>query len=140
MKGVRKPPSLLNILKEVQSDTGAQMPDHGNLGHWAQQVRRQRTRLLPPARCRLTRLAQGVLLLNTVLTVRKATPNSHAKRGWEQFTDAVIRTVNQERRGVVFLLWGKPAQVRRASALCRAAGLRVLTAASPLPCARPKQS
>lgn len=83
--GVRPPPSLQNIYKELQSDVGFKPPRHGYLRHWAE---------------------QGVLLLNAVLTVRQGEPNSHAGKGWEQFTDAVIRAVNDKPTRVVFVLWG----------------------------------
>jgi uracil-DNA glycosylase len=87
--GVPPPPSLLNIYKELQSDLGIPRPRHGFLEHWAN---------------------QGVLLLNSVLTVEMAKAASHQKRGWEQFTDAVIRLVNAKDKPVVFLLWGSYAQ------------------------------
>jgi uracil-DNA glycosylase len=84
------PPSLKNIYKELAGDLQVPLPTSGNLGHWAK---------------------QGVLLLNTVLTVRSGVANSHAKRGWETFTDAVIRLVGQQRQNkIVFLLWGKSAE------------------------------
>ncbi|MEM7783507.1 MAG: uracil-DNA glycosylase [Planctomycetota bacterium] len=83
------PPSLRNIFKELASDLDCQTPIHGDLTHWA---------------------AQGVFLLNTVLTVRQGAANSHRKQGWEQFTDEVIRQINKSTRGVVFILWGKPAE------------------------------
>ena len=83
------PPSLKNIFKELQSDVGGVDPKHGNLEPWAR---------------------QGVLLLNTVLTVRDGEANSHRNRGWEDFTDSVIRALSQREQPVVFLLWGKPAQ------------------------------
>lgn len=91
--GVPPPPSLVNIYKELQSDLGIQRPRHGFLEHWAQ---------------------QGVLLLNSVLTVEMAKAASHQKRGWEQFTDAVIRLVNAKNQPVVFLLWGSYAQKKAA--------------------------
>ncbi|KAM0945242.1 putative uracil-DNA glycosylase [Dioscorea sansibarensis] len=87
--GIKLPPSLLNIFKELHKDVGCSIPSHGNLERWA---------------------VQGVLLLNTVLTVRSHQANSHAKKGWEPFTDAVIRTVSQKKKGIVFLLWGNSAQ------------------------------
>lgn len=83
------PPSLLNIYKELQDDLGCSIPNHGYLKKWAD---------------------QGVLLLNTVLTVRAHQANSHQGKGWEQFTDAVIQAINAEDRPIVFLLWGRPAQ------------------------------
>lgn len=87
--GVKPPPSLVNIFKELHADVGCPVPDHGCLEAWAR---------------------QGVLLLNTVLTVRAHEPNSHRKRGWETFTDAVIRAVNDKTSPVIFLLWGRSAQ------------------------------
>eukprot|EP00262_Sarcandra_glabra_P015066 TRINITY_DN4567_c0_g1_i1.p1 TRINITY_DN4567_c0_g1~~TRINITY_DN4567_c0_g1_i1.p1 ORF type:complete len:325 (-),score=48.51 TRINITY_DN4567_c0_g1_i1:428-1375(-) len=88
-EGVKVPSSLVNIFKELKQDVGCSIPSHGNLERWA---------------------IQGVLLLNTVLTVRSHQPNSHAKKGWELFTDAVIRTISQKKHGIVFLLWGNSAQ------------------------------
>ncbi|MBR8827821.1 MAG: uracil-DNA glycosylase [Gomphosphaeria aponina SAG 52.96 = DSM 107014] len=88
-KGVKLPPSLQNIFKELQTDLGIPPSSHGNLSHWA---------------------GQGVLLLNAVLTVRAHQPNSHKDQGWERFTDAVIRTVSEQRPHVVFVLWGRYAQ------------------------------
>lgn len=87
-KGVKPPPSLLNIFKEAMGDVGIDPPKHGSLEEWAR---------------------QGVLLLNAVLTVRKGEANSHAKLGWEEFTDEVIQTINEKNDSVVFLLWGGPA-------------------------------
>lgn len=87
--GVKPPPSLQNIFKEINSDLGIEIPDSGNLERWAK---------------------QGVLLLNALLTVRANQPASHHKRGWEQFTDKVIETISKEKSGVVFLLWGRFAQ------------------------------
>lgn len=83
------PPSLVNIYKELQDDLGCYIPNNGYLKKWAD---------------------QGVLLLNTVLTVRAHQANSHQGRGWEEFTDAVIRAVNEQDRPIVYLLWGRPAQ------------------------------
>lgn len=90
--GVETPPSLVNIYKELESDIGCFIPDNGYLTKWAQ---------------------QGVLLLNTVLTVRAHQANSHRGIGWEQFTDAVIEALNKENRPIVFLLWGAPAARKR---------------------------
>ncbi len=87
--GIKPPPSLNNIYKELESDVGARRPKHGHLVAWAE---------------------QGVLMLNAVLTVRAHAPNSHKDRGWETFTDEVIRKVNEREEGVVFLLWGGYAQ------------------------------
>lgn len=92
-EGVRPPPSLVNIYKELQSDLGIPRPTHGHLSHWAD---------------------QGVLLLNSVLTVRQGEAASHQGKGWEQFTDAVIRLVNDKADPVVFLLWGSYAQRKAA--------------------------
>ncbi len=83
------PPSLQNIYKELQDDLGCYIPDNGYLEKWAK---------------------QGVLMLNTVLTVRAHQANSHQGHGWEQFTDAILETVNKEDRPIVYLLWGRPAQ------------------------------
>lgn len=91
--GVRPPPSLVNIYKELQSDLGIPRANHGFLEHWAQ---------------------QGVLLLNSVLTVEMAKAASHQKRGWEQFTDVVIQLVNAKNDPVVFMLWGAYAQKKAA--------------------------
>jgi len=87
--GVNPPPSLQNIYKELQADLGCSIPNNGYLVSWAK---------------------QGVLLLNTVLTVRAGTPNSHKGIGWETFTDKVISLLNQREKPVVFILWGKHAQ------------------------------
>lgn len=83
------PPSLQNIYKELQDDLGCRIPNNGYLKKWAD---------------------QGVLLLNTVLTVRAHQANSHQGRGWEQFTDAIIQAVNAQKRPIVYMLWGRPAQ------------------------------
>ena len=83
------PPSLQNIYKELQEDLGCYIPNNGYLKKWAD---------------------QGVLMLNTVLTVRAHEPNSHQGRGWENFTDAIIQAINQKDEPVVYMLWGKPAQ------------------------------
>jgi len=87
--GVPIPPSLSNIFKEIKSDLGKPVPSSGNLERWAD---------------------QGVLLLNATLTVRKGEPGSHQKKGWETFTDAVIKRLSAEKANVVFLLWGNYAQ------------------------------
>lgn len=88
--GVKVPPSLANMYKELATDIeGFKVPSHGNLSHWAE---------------------QGVLLLNTVLTVEQGKAHSHAKLGWETYTDKVIELLNNHRRGLVFLLWGAHAQ------------------------------
>ncbi len=94
LPGIKPPPSLVNIFKEIKSDIGVTMPaDFGDLTHWAQ---------------------QGVLLLNAALTVRDGEPFSHAKFGWADFTDAVIKTLSDKRENIVFLLWGKFAQEKQA--------------------------
>jgi uracil-DNA glycosylase len=91
-KGITVPPSLKNIYKELQTDIpGFTMPNHGDLTKWAD---------------------QGVLLLNATLTVHAGKPGSHQKKGWEIFTDTVIRKISEEKEGVVFLLWGKFAQAK----------------------------
>lgn len=87
------PPSLVNIYKELHEDCGCYIPNNGYLKKWAD---------------------QGVLLLNTVLTVRAHAAHSHKNIGWEEFTDAAIRVLNEQDRPMVFILWGKPAQMKRA--------------------------
>ena len=87
--GVRHPPSLQNIFKEIKDDIGNEIPISGNLERWA---------------------SQGILLLNATLTVREKSPGSHQKKGWEEFTDAVLRVVSDQKRNVVFILWGAYAQ------------------------------
>jgi uracil-DNA glycosylase len=87
--GIRTPPSLMNIFKEIHKDLGKPIASTGNLERWAK---------------------QGVLLLNATLTVRAGSPGSHQKKGWEEFTDQVIRTISEEKENVVFLLWGAYAQ------------------------------
>ncbi|KAK6931841.1 Uracil-DNA glycosylase-like [Dillenia turbinata] len=106
--GVKVPSSLVNIFKELKQDLGCSIPSHGNLERWA---------------------IQGVLLLNTVLTVRNHQANSHAKKGWELFTDAVIKTISQKKEGVVFLLWGNSAQEK--SRLIDGTKHHILKAAHP---------
>lgn len=108
--GVPPPPSLVNIYKELQSDLGIERPRHGFLEHWAQ---------------------QGVLLLNSVLTVEMAKAASHQGKGWERFTDAVIRLVNAKEEPVVFLLWGAYAQKK--AAFVDTSKHLVLKAAHPSP-------
>lgn len=91
--GIKPPPSLMNIYKEIQTDMGIAMPaNYGNLTRWAE---------------------QGVLLLNAILTVRANQPASHSKFGWMNFTDAVIQKISDQKKGVVFLLWGKFAQEKQ---------------------------
>ena len=91
-KGVEIPPSLQNIYQELHADLGCRIPNHGSLVKWAK---------------------QGVLLLNTVLTVRAHQANSHQGIGWEEFTDAAIRILNEQERPIVFFLWGRPAQRKK---------------------------
>lgn len=90
-QGISKPPSLVNIFKELHSDLGIPLPEHGNLEKWAD---------------------QGVLLINATLTVRDSQAGSHQNRGWETFTNRVIEVVSKEKSGVVFLLWGRFAQAK----------------------------
>ena len=90
---VEIPPSLVNIYKELHDDLGCTIPDHGYLVKWAK---------------------QGALMLNTVLTVRAHQANSHRGIGWEEFTDAAIRVLNTQDRPIVFILWGRPAQMKKA--------------------------
>jgi uracil-DNA glycosylase len=87
--GIPAPPSLQNIFKELHNDLGVPIPNHGCLEKWAQ---------------------QGVLLLNASLTVEAGKPQSHANIGWEKFTDKVIQILNEQKQGLIFLLWGSPAQ------------------------------
>lgn len=108
--GVQFPPSLRNIFQEVESDTGAPVPTSGNLDRWAE---------------------QGVLLLNSVLTVRAHEAASHAGRGWERFTDAVVREIAARREGVVYMLWGSYAQ--RKGAIADPARNCILKAVHPSP-------
>jgi len=91
-KGVNPPPSLKNIFKELVKDIpGFTIPTHGDLSSWAE---------------------QGVLLLNATLTVRDSSPGSHQKKGWEEFTDKVIKTISEQKEGIVFILWGAFAQAK----------------------------
>lgn len=108
--GVPQPPSLVNIFKELKDDLGCAIPSHGNLEHWAK---------------------QGVLLLNAVLTVRAHSANSHQGKGWEQFTDAVIRAVNDKPDRVVFVLWG--AYARKKAALINRMKHVIIESAHPSP-------
>jgi uracil-DNA glycosylase len=91
--GIQKPPSLVNIFKELNTDLGIPIPDHGSLVNWAD---------------------QGVLLLNATLTVRASQAGSHQNRGWENFTNSVIKKVSLHKSGVVFILWGRYAQMKEA--------------------------
>ena len=109
-KGIKLPPSLKNIYKELQTDIGFIPPSHGYLQHWAE---------------------QGVLMLNATLTVRANTPGSHQQKGWEIFTDQVIRLLDAKKEHLVFILWGKYAQNK--SVLINKQKHLVLTAAHPSP-------
>lgn len=109
-EGVRKPPSLVNIFKELEADLGIKPSGHGNLEQWAQ---------------------QGVLLLNTVLTVRQGEANSHKGKGWETFTDGIIRQLNEREKPMVFILWGGNAKTKKA--LITNPNHLVLTSAHPSP-------
>ena len=111
--GVRKPPSLVNIFKEIQDDLSIPVPDSGNLEKWAK---------------------QGVLLLNATLTVREGQAGSHQNKGWEQFTDTVIKTISDKKEGVIFLLWGNYAKAKEA--LIDASRHYILSAPHPSPLAR----
>lgn len=91
-QGIQKPPSLINIFTELKNDLGYEIPNNGSLIPWAK---------------------QGVLLLNATLTVLKDTPKSHSNKGWEQFTDEVIKLVNKKRTPVVFILWGSDARSKK---------------------------
>jgi uracil-DNA glycosylase len=114
--GIKPPPSLLNIFKEIETDTGIKMPrEYGNLTRWAE---------------------QGVLMLNAALTVRANEANSHAKFGWADFTDAVIKKISDEKTGIVFLLWGKFAQEKQS--LIDETKHFILKAAHPSPFAADK--
>jgi uracil-DNA glycosylase len=108
--GVRPPPSLVNIFKEIETDLGLPRPDHGHLQAWAE---------------------RGVLLLNAVLTVERGQAGAHQGKGWERFTDAVVHTVNEQRDNIVFLLWGSQAQ-KKGAGIDRNRHL-VLTAPHPSP-------
>lgn len=109
-KGIRQPPSLINIFKELHDDVGVPIPKTGDLTPWTE---------------------QGVMLLNASLTVRDGEPNSHAKIGWHQFTDAVIKKVSDEKEGVIFLLWGSFAHQKQE--LIDQTKHHVLKAAHPSP-------
>jgi len=110
--GIKVPPSLVNIFKEIQEDLGKPVPKSGNLERWA---------------------AQGVLLLNATLTVRAGQAGSHQNKGWEQFTDAVIRVLNEQKKNLVYLLWGSYAQKK--GAIVDTNNNLVLTAKHPSPMA-----
>jgi uracil-DNA glycosylase len=111
--GINQPPSLVNIFKELKDDLGIPLPKTGNLEPWAK---------------------QGILLLNATLTVREGLPGSHQNKGWEQFTDAVIKTISDKKSGIVFLLWGKYAQSKET--LIDSSKHHILKAAHPSPLAR----
>jgi uracil-DNA glycosylase len=108
--GIKAPPSLVNIFKELHNDLGLTMPQNGNLGKWA---------------------SQGVLLLNATLTVRANQAGSHQNKGWETFTDAVIRTLSERRENLVFILWGSFAQAK--ASLIDQNRHHILKAAHPSP-------
>lgn len=109
-KGIKPPPSLVNVFEEIRQDLGIMPPSHGELTSWTR---------------------QGVLLLNTVLTVRAHQPNSHKGIGWETFTDQVISLLNQREKPIVFLLWG--ANARSKAALITNPQHKILTCAHPSP-------
>lgn len=113
MPGVRIPPSLRNIYKEIEADLGITPPNHGNLEHWA---------------------GQGVLLLNATLTVERGAPKSHYGKGWERFTDAVIEKLCERSDPLIFILWGKSAQEKAERILSvKNHPHKVLTSAHPSP-------
>lgn len=107
---VKPPPSLVNIFREIESDTGIKIHGKGNLEKWAK---------------------QGVLLLNATLTVRAMQPGSHQKKGWETFTNHVIKTISDQKEGIIFILWGKYAQAKES--LIDTQKHYVLKAAHPSP-------
>lgn len=109
-EGIKPPPSLINIYKELNSDIGFQIPSHGNLTKWAE---------------------QGVLLLNATLTVRANQAGSHQNKGWENFTDCVIKKISEQKQNVVFLLWGRYAQAKES--LIDSSKHFILKAAHPSP-------
>lgn len=109
-RGIAHPPSLQNIFKELHDDLGCSVPQHGTLDAWAK---------------------QGVFLLNTVLTVREAEAHSHRDKGWERFTDATIHRLSEKREGLVFILWGRPAQQK--AGLIDASRHHIITAPHPSP-------
>lgn len=108
--GIKTPPSLVNIYKELQTTMGCYIPNNGYLMKWAE---------------------QGVLLLNTVLTVRAGQPQSHKGKGWETFTDRIIAILNERKDPVIFVLWGAPA--KKKASLITAPQHKILTAAHPSP-------
>jgi len=109
-EGMPQPPSLVNIFKEIQTDINIQRPQSGNLERWAE---------------------QGIFLLNTTLTVQAGKPLSHKNKGWETFTDEVIKKISREKTGVIFLLWGKHAQSKES--LIDSGKHYILKAAHPSP-------
>jgi uracil-DNA glycosylase len=108
--GVKPPPSLVNIFKEIKDDLQLPIPNHGNLQHWTE---------------------EGVFLLNAILTVEAGQPASHQQKGWENYTDAVIRKLSEQKEGLVFLLWGRFAQDK--SSLIDGTKHHILKAAHPSP-------
>lgn len=108
--GVKPPPSLQNIFKEMKADIGIDPPNNGELTDWAK---------------------QGVLMLNSVLTVREGMPNSHKGKGWEQLTDAIIKKLNEREKPIAFILWGGNAKAK--SPLITNPAHRIFTAAHPSP-------
>ncbi|MEQ8471826.1 MAG: uracil-DNA glycosylase [Marinoscillum sp.] len=114
-EGVRIPPSLVNIFKELKSDLNVDLPSHGSLEKWAK---------------------QGVLLLNATLTVRASSPGSHQNKGWEEFTDAAIKVLSDQKEGIVFILWGAYAQ--RKGAIINESKHFVIKSAHPSPFAAHK--
>lgn len=109
-RGIKKPPSLVNIFKEIRDDLGFEIPEHGNLDSWA---------------------TQGVLLLNATLTVRDSQAGSHQNKGWELFTDAVIKKLSEDKENLIFLLWGNFAIAKKA--LINSTKHHILTAPHPSP-------
>jgi len=109
-RGIAHPPSLQNIFKELKDDIGCDVPEHGTLEAWA---------------------AQGVFLLNTVLTVRAGAAHSHKEQGWERFTDATIKALSDQREHLVFILWGRPAQMK--ASLIDASRHHIITSPHPSP-------
>ena len=112
-RGIKVPPSLKNVYKEILQDTGCPIPDHGDLSAWAD---------------------QGVFLLNAMLTVEEKKPGSHKKIGWQKFTDAVISSISAKKEGVIFMLWGRYAQSKKS--LIDTEKHHILEAAHPSPLAR----
>ena len=111
--GIKTPPSLVNIYKELKTDLNIPIAEHGNLTHWAK---------------------QGVLLLNSTLTVREGQPGSHQKKGWENFTDEIIKYISENTENTVFLLWGNFAKTKKE--IINSSKHLVLEAAHPSPLAR----